>query len=85
MISQTTGLLVGGMIVALRVTRGEASPSEFVVFITYLAQVGHFRLSSPLVLRLQFHTAVWSPQPAGLYLSVPEHDFGRHGETNETP
>lgn len=42
---QTIGLLVGSYIVALRVTRGESDPSEFVVFITYLAQVGkHFIL-----------------------------------------
>ncbi|KAJ6497879.1 mitochondrial half-size ABC transporter [Mycena sanguinolenta] len=35
----TTGLLVGSMIVALRVTRGESRPSDFVIFITYLAQL----------------------------------------------
>lgn len=36
---QTLGLLVGAMIVALRVTRGQSQPHEFVLFITYLAQV----------------------------------------------
>lgn len=36
---QTLGLLVGSMIVASRVTHGLARPSEFVMFITYLAQV----------------------------------------------
>ncbi|KAK7472887.1 ATP-binding cassette-type vacuolar membrane transporter Hmt1 [Stygiomarasmius scandens] len=35
----TAGLLVGSMIVALRITQGEADPSTFVVFITYLAQL----------------------------------------------
>ncbi|KAJ6495556.1 mitochondrial half-size ABC transporter [Mycena vitilis] len=33
------GLLVGSMIVALRVTRGQSEPSDFVIFITYLAQL----------------------------------------------
>ncbi|KAJ7128881.1 mitochondrial half-size ABC transporter [Mycena crocata] len=33
------GLLVGSMIVALRVTRGQSGPSDFVIFITYLAQL----------------------------------------------
>ncbi|KAJ6603106.1 hypothetical protein B0H10DRAFT_1957867 [Mycena sp. CBHHK59/15] len=33
------GLLVGSMIVALRVTRGQSAPSDFVIFITYLAQL----------------------------------------------
>ncbi|EJD52626.1 hypothetical protein AURDEDRAFT_55717 [Auricularia subglabra TFB-10046 SS5] len=33
------GLLVGSTIVALRVTRGEAKSSDFIVFITYLAQL----------------------------------------------
>lgn len=36
---QTLGLLVGAMIVALRVTKGQSDPSDFVFFITYLAQV----------------------------------------------
>ncbi|KAL5484932.1 HMT1 [Sanghuangporus weigelae] len=35
----TIGFLVGGMIVALRVTNGLSSASEFVVFVTYLAQL----------------------------------------------
>ncbi|KAK7057401.1 ABC transporter protein [Favolaschia claudopus] len=35
----TTGLLIGSMIVALRVTRGQSQPSDFVIFITYLAQL----------------------------------------------
>ncbi|TFK75330.1 hypothetical protein BDN72DRAFT_954958 [Pluteus cervinus] len=35
----TVGLLVGSMMVARRVTRGESEPYEFVVFITYLAQL----------------------------------------------
>lgn len=35
----TLGLLVGAMIVALRVTRGQSKPHEFVFFITYLAQL----------------------------------------------
>ncbi|KAJ7124919.1 hypothetical protein C8R44DRAFT_781809 [Mycena epipterygia] len=33
------GLLVGSMIVALRVTKGQSAPSDFVIFITYLAQL----------------------------------------------
>ncbi|EJF58200.1 hypothetical protein DICSQDRAFT_110500 [Dichomitus squalens LYAD-421 SS1] len=33
------GLLVGSMIVALRVVRGQSQPHEFVFFITYLAQL----------------------------------------------
>ncbi|KAJ6558561.1 mitochondrial half-size ABC transporter [Mycena vulgaris] len=33
------GLLVGSMIVALRVTNGQSAPSDFVIFITYLAQL----------------------------------------------
>jgi hypothetical protein len=37
---QSLGLLVGSMIVALRVTKGTSAPSDFVFFITYLAQVG---------------------------------------------
>ncbi|KAG4070087.1 hypothetical protein HA402_006799, partial [Bradysia odoriphaga] len=36
---QTLGLLIGSMIVASRVTHGLARPSEFVMFITYLAQL----------------------------------------------
>ena len=39
---QTVGFLVGGMIVALRVTNGLSSASEFVVFVTFLAQVRFF-------------------------------------------
>ncbi|OBZ68102.1 ATP-binding cassette sub-family B member 6, mitochondrial [Grifola frondosa] len=35
----TLGTLVGSMIVALRVVRGESQPHEFVFFITYLAQL----------------------------------------------
>ncbi|KAI0785526.1 hypothetical protein C8Q75DRAFT_794509 [Abortiporus biennis] len=35
----TLGLLIGSMIVALRVTRGQSKPHEFVFFITYLAQL----------------------------------------------
>lgn len=38
--AQTIGFLVGGMIVAFRVTSGLSSPSEFVVFVIYLGQVG---------------------------------------------
>ncbi|KAJ7675100.1 ABC transporter type 1, transmembrane domain-containing protein [Mycena rosella] len=33
------GLLAGSMIVALRVTKGQSAPSDFVIFITYLAQL----------------------------------------------
>ncbi|KAJ7502784.1 hypothetical protein B0H11DRAFT_1986327 [Mycena galericulata] len=33
------GLLVGSMIVALRVTKKQSAPSDFVIFITYLAQL----------------------------------------------
>ncbi|TFK54285.1 hypothetical protein OE88DRAFT_1675841 [Heliocybe sulcata] len=35
----TSGLLVGSLVVALHVTRGELYPSDFVVFITYLGQL----------------------------------------------
>nr|GAT57680.1 ABC transporter protein [Mycena chlorophos] len=35
----STGLLVGSLIVAHRVTQGEADASDFVIFITYLAQL----------------------------------------------
>ncbi|KAJ8494557.1 hypothetical protein ONZ45_g13206 [Pleurotus djamor] len=35
----TVGLLVGSMIVALHVTRGEADLADFIIFITYLAQL----------------------------------------------
>ncbi|KAJ7039240.1 mitochondrial half-size ABC transporter [Mycena alexandri] len=35
----SVGLLVGSMIVALRVTKGQSAPSDFVIFITYLAQL----------------------------------------------
>ncbi|KZT26798.1 hypothetical protein NEOLEDRAFT_1131838 [Neolentinus lepideus HHB14362 ss-1] len=35
----TFGLLVGSLIVALHVTRGELYPSDFVIFITYLGQL----------------------------------------------
>ncbi|GLB37259.1 putative ABC transporter [Lyophyllum shimeji] len=35
----TLGLLVGSMIVAYRVTKGQSDPGSFVVFITYLAQL----------------------------------------------
>ncbi|KAH8119171.1 hypothetical protein DFH11DRAFT_1780939 [Phellopilus nigrolimitatus] len=35
----TIGFLVGGMLVALRVTNGISRPSEFVIFITYLGQL----------------------------------------------
>ncbi|KII92241.1 hypothetical protein PLICRDRAFT_133692 [Plicaturopsis crispa FD-325 SS-3] len=35
----TLGLLVGSLIVALRVTKGHSKPSDFVYFITYLAQL----------------------------------------------
>ncbi|RDB25444.1 Heavy metal tolerance protein [Hypsizygus marmoreus] len=35
----TLGLLIGSMIVALRVTRGESDSGGFVLFITYLAQL----------------------------------------------
>lgn len=36
----TSGLLVGSLIVASRITRGQSNTSDFVVFITYYAQVG---------------------------------------------
>ncbi|KAI1791257.1 hypothetical protein LXA43DRAFT_1011840 [Ganoderma leucocontextum] len=36
---KTLGLLVGSMIVAMRVVRGQSQPHEFVFFITYLAQL----------------------------------------------
>jgi ABC-type transport system involved in Fe-S cluster assembly fused permease/ATPase subunit len=36
----TLGLLVGSLIVASRITRGQSNTSDFVVFITYYAQVG---------------------------------------------
>ena len=36
----TSGLLVGSMIVASRITKGQSNTSDFVVFITYYAQVG---------------------------------------------
>ncbi|KAJ7048177.1 hypothetical protein C8F01DRAFT_1268287 [Mycena amicta] len=35
----STGLLVGSLIVAHRVTAGQAAPSDFIIFITYLAQL----------------------------------------------
>ncbi|OJT12750.1 Heavy metal tolerance protein [Trametes pubescens] len=35
----TLGLLVGSMIVAMRVVRGQSQPHQFVFFITYLAQL----------------------------------------------
>ncbi|EPQ57486.1 hypothetical protein GLOTRDRAFT_120643 [Gloeophyllum trabeum ATCC 11539] len=35
----TSGLLVGALIVALHVTRGELYPSDFIIFITYLGQL----------------------------------------------
>ncbi|KAI0674774.1 hypothetical protein C8Q78DRAFT_1008851 [Trametes maxima] len=35
----TLGLLVGSMIVAMRVVRGQSKPHQFVFFITYLAQL----------------------------------------------
>ncbi|RPD63723.1 hypothetical protein L227DRAFT_542647 [Lentinus tigrinus ALCF2SS1-6] len=35
----TLGLLVGAMIVAMRVVRGQSQPHQFVFFITYLAQL----------------------------------------------
>jgi hypothetical protein len=36
---QTVGLLVGSLVVALRVTNGQLAASDFVFFVTYLAQV----------------------------------------------
>jgi ABC-type transport system involved in Fe-S cluster assembly fused permease/ATPase subunit len=36
---QSVGLLVGSILVALRVVRGELSTADFVFFITYLAQL----------------------------------------------
>ncbi|KAG0708293.1 ABC transporter type 1, transmembrane domain-containing protein [Suillus ampliporus] len=41
----TCGLLVGSLIVALRITRGQSNTSDFVVFITYYAQL-YFPLSN---------------------------------------
>ncbi|KAF7315316.1 ABC transporter protein [Mycena indigotica] len=35
----STGLLAGSLIVAHRVTSGQAAPSDFIIFITYLAQL----------------------------------------------
>lgn len=35
----SSGLLVGSMIMALRVTRGQSEPYQFVFFVTYLAQL----------------------------------------------
>ncbi|KAJ7209547.1 mitochondrial half-size ABC transporter [Mycena pura] len=35
----STGLLVGSMIVALRVTKGQSTAADFIIFITYLAQL----------------------------------------------
>lgn len=37
--NQTIGFLVGSIIVALRVTQGSSTPSEFVIFVIYLGQV----------------------------------------------
>ncbi|KAG1724244.1 P-loop containing nucleoside triphosphate hydrolase protein [Suillus lakei] len=42
----TSGLLVGSLIVASRITRGQSNTSDFVVFITYYAQL-YFPLSNP--------------------------------------
>jgi len=36
---QTLGFLVGSIIVALRVTNGDSSASDFVIFISYLVQL----------------------------------------------
>ncbi|KAG1745545.1 uncharacterized protein EDB91DRAFT_1328227 [Suillus paluster] len=41
----TLGLLAGSLIVALRITRGQSNTSDFVVFITYYAQL-YFPLSN---------------------------------------
>ncbi|KAG1878177.1 mitochondrial half-size ABC transporter [Suillus subluteus] len=41
----TSGLLVGSLIVASRITRGQSNTSDFVVFITYYAQL-YFPLSN---------------------------------------
>ncbi|KAG1887965.1 ABC transporter type 1, transmembrane domain-containing protein, partial [Suillus fuscotomentosus] len=41
----TSGLLVGSLIVASRITRGQSNTSDFVVFITYYAQL-YFSLSN---------------------------------------
>lgn len=37
------------MIVALRVTKGQSEPSDFVFFITYLAQVTIFPEKAPIM------------------------------------
>ncbi len=37
--SQGLGYLAGGLIVAYRVTHGQNSPSDFVIFVAYLTQV----------------------------------------------
>jgi ABC-type transport system involved in Fe-S cluster assembly fused permease/ATPase subunit len=42
---QTLGLLVGSMVVAMRVVKGDSKPSDFVIFITYLAQVRFLAVS----------------------------------------
>ena len=81
---QTLGLLVGSMIVALRVTRGESEPYEFVFFITYLAQVraydGNVSVGSTLIDHFE---AVRTFEHARIYLSDCKPNPGRHREASQ--
>lgn len=65
------------MIVAHRVTQGQLDASDFVVFITYLAQVGQFYYHF-LSWKPTNSLAVYAAQSTRVHLSVCEPIFDRH-------
>lgn len=72
------------MIVALRVTKGQSKPSDFVFFITYLSQVRTF---FQIQMRTSTHifTALWTVEQHWLLVSLCQSVSNRHGETAQAP
>ena len=82
------GLLIGGVIVSLRIAHHECDMSEFVVFITYLAQVSwemtalSFRSSDSS--SYERNLALWASESIGVYLQIYQYKSGGHGTPYET-
>ena len=61
---------------ALRVTRDESPPSYFVVFITYLAQVGCEYTPKGVLIINDSGLAVWTAIPARVHVPIAQHQSG---------
>lgn len=90
----SVGLLLGSLMVANRVVNGDATPAEFVVFISYLAQLsgplnnlGQFLTSESALLSVEIMADTRPPMllPCRHDLPAAESDHGRLGTPSRTP